>query len=356
MTTDSWHNPAMPSRPPSPAHPWIDGHLDLAYIALRGADVERPPAPGEARCVSMPALRAGRVRVVLATIFVERGPEGRGMPWGYDGDDPDSSRDAALRQVEWYESLERRGGAKIIRTRDDLDSQMRAGSDAPPGLVLLMEGADPISSGADVAFWHARGVRVIGLTWALGSRWAGGNATGGALSDGAEDVIRAIDSLGIVHDASHLSDESFDGLISLTRARTVASHSNARALLVTPASPARPDRHLTDRQMRIIAGRGGIIGLNLYGKFLASGREATLADAVAHVQHVASVAGRATCALGSDFDGGFGPDQVPAGLRGPDQLDALADSLAACGWSAAERESIAWRAWHDLLRDALPRA
>ena len=163
----------MPSRPPSPAHPWIDGHLDLAYIALRGADVDRPPAPGEARCVSMPALRAGRVRVVLATIFVERGPEGRGTPWGYDGDDPDSARDAALRQVEWYESLERRGGASIIRTRDDLDSQMRAGSDAPPGLVLLMEGADPIRSGADVAFWHARGVRAIGLTWALGSRYGG---------------------------------------------------------------------------------------------------------------------------------------------------------------------------------------
>ena len=159
-----------------------------------------------------------------------------------------------------------------------------------------------------------------------------------------------------MHDASHLSDESFDGLLSLTRARVVASHSNSRSLLHTPAHRGRPDRHLTDRQMRIIAGRGGIIGLNLYGKFLASGREATLADAIAHVQHAASVAGRASCALGSDFDGGFGPDQVPAGVRGPDQLDALTVALAACGWSSAERESFAWRGWHDLLRDALPRA
>jgi membrane dipeptidase len=346
----------MHSRPDAPSHPWIDGHVDLAYIALHGADVGQAPSTGEARCVSLPAMRAGRVRLILATIFVERGPDGRGTLWGYDGDAPDTARGPALRQLEWYEQLERTGSARIIRTRDDLDALMRSGNDAPPGVVLLMEGADPIRDADDVAFWHARGVRVIGLTWALGSRWAGGNSTGGVLRDGADDVIRAIDALGIVHDASHLSDESFDGLMSSTRARVIASHSNARALLGAPAPPARPDRHLTDRQMRAIATRDGVIGLNLYGRFLASGREATLADAVAHVQHVASVAGRATCVLGSDFDGGFGPDQVPAGVRGPDQLDALAGALESCGWSPAECESFAWCAGHDLLRDALPRA
>ena len=356
MAADSWHNPAMRCSPTAPTHPWIDGHLDLAYIAMRGGDVDRAPAPGEARCVSLPALRSGRVRLILATLFVERGPEGRGMPWGYDGEAPDSARAAALRQLEWYEELERRGRARIIRTRDDLDALMGAGRESPLGLVLLMEGADPVRSADDVAFWHARGVRVIGLTWALGSRWAGGNATGGALRDGAEGVIRAMDALGIVHDASHLSDESFDGLLAVTRARVIASHSNARALLRAPTPPARPDRHLTDRQMRLIANRGGIIGLNLYGRFLASGRDATLHDAVAHLQRVASVAGRATCVLGSDFDGGFGPDQVPEGVRGPDQLDALTTALASSGWSARERESFAWRGWHDLLRDALPRA
>jgi membrane dipeptidase len=345
----------MQRRATPPSYPWIDGHVDLAYIALGGSDVTRLAAPAEPRCVSLPAMRAGRVRLILATIFVERGPGASGKPWGYDGDAPDSAREPALQQLDWYEQLERRGSARIIRTRDDLDAVMRTGDDSPPGLVLLMEGADPIRDASDVAFWHARGVRAIGLTWALGSRWAGGNSTGGPLRDGAEGIIRAMDALGILHDASHLCDESFDGLLSLTQARVIASHSNARALLRAPAPPARPDRHLTDGQMRTIANRGGVIGLNLYGRFLASGREATLDDAVAHVQHVASVAGRATCALGSDFDGGFGPDQVPAGVRGPDQLDAISGALASCGWSATECESFAWRAWHDLLRDALPR-
>jgi membrane dipeptidase len=346
----------MPLPDAAARHPWIDGHLDLAYIALHGADVMRAAGPSEARCVSLPALRAGRVRIVLATIFVERGTGGQGTPWGYDANDPDSARAPALRQLEWYESLERSGHARIIRTREDLDRTVSGDDGTPLGLVILMEGADPIRDADDVALWHSRGVRAVGLTWALGSRWAGGNATGGPLADGASDVIRAMDALGIVHDASHLSDESLDALIGATRARVVASHSNARALLRIPAPPARPDRHLTDRQMRMIAARGGVIGLNLYGKFLASGREATIDDAVAHVGHVASVVGRACCVLGSDFDGGFGPDQVPEGVRGPDQLDALARALAARGWRSAELESFAWRGWHTLLRDALPRA
>lgn len=344
----------MPPSRTAERHPWIDGHVDLAYIALRGADLMQAAGPGDPRCVSLPALRAGRVRAILATIFVERGTEARGTPWGYDAGDPDSAREPALRQLDWYESLERDGHARIIRTRTDLDEVMSGSTEAPLGLVILMEGADPIRDADDVAHWHSRGVRTVGLTWALGSRWAGGNATGGTLTDGAADVIRAMDALGIVHDASHLSDESLDALLSVTRARVVASHSNARALLHPATPPARPDRHLTDRQMRMIASRGGVIGLNLYGKFLASRREATIDDAVAHVEHVASVVGRTCCVLGSDFDGGFGPDQVPHGLRGPDKLDALTCALAARGWRSAELESFAWRGWHTLLRDALP--
>lgn len=333
---------------------WIDGHLDLAYIAQHGVDLSRPAQPGDVHCVSMPALRSGRVRVCVATIFIEKGPEGAGTPWGYDPDAPGSAAAAAMRQMDWYEAMERSGTLRIVRSREDLDAALEAGPDAPPHAVILMEGADAIESPEDAARWHARGVRIVGLTWALGSRWCGGNSTGGGLAPGAERLIAALDDLGIVHDASHLSDESFDGLMAATSRTVIASHSNARALLRSPAPPARPDRHLTDRQMRLIAGRGGIIGLNLYGRFLASGRPATMADAIAHVSHVASMAGRACCALGSDLDGGFGPDQVPVGLRGPDQYDTLDHALALERWTQDQRESFAWGAWARVLRQALP--
>jgi len=317
---------------------WCDGHLDLAYLALHGHDLRAEVADPAARCISLPALARGRVRTVLGTIFTERGAEGAGTPWGYDADDPQSAFEAGVRQLEWYESMERTGHLRIVRTAADLDAE------APLRVVLLMEGADPIRSAEDVAWWHARGIRVVGLTWALGSRHAGGNAAHGGLTTLGRDTVAALDAHRMLHDASHLADAALDDLLACSPRTIVASHSNCRALT------DERQRHLRDDQIAAIAVRGGVIGLNLYGSFLAHGREATLADALAHVAHVASIAGRGRCCLGSDLDGGFTPMQVPAGVRAPDQFDALDAGLAGAGWTDAERESFAWAAWDRTLR------
>jgi len=317
---------------------WCDGHLDLAYLALHGHDLLAEVADPAARCISLPALARGRVRTVLGTIFTERGAEGAGTPWGYDADDPQSAFEAGVRQLEWYESMERTGHLRIVRTAADLDAE------APLRVVLLMEGADPIRSAEDVAWWHARGIRVVGLTWALGSRHAGGNAAHGGLTTLGRDTVAALDAHRVLHDASHLADAALDDLLACSPRTIVASHSNCRALT------DERQRHLRDDQIAGIAARGGVIGLNLYGSFLAHGREATLADALAHVARVASIAGRGRCCLGSDLDGGFTPMQVPAGVRAPDQFDALDAGLAGAGWTDAERESFAWAAWDRTLR------
>jgi membrane dipeptidase len=61
-------------------------------------------------------------------------------------------------------------------------------------------------------------VRVVGMAWARGSRWAGGNGTKGPLTAGGRDLVQAFDALGILHDVSHLSDEAFDGLCAASGA------------------------------------------------------------------------------------------------------------------------------------------
>jgi membrane dipeptidase len=317
---------------------WCDGHLDLAYLALHGHDLLAEVTDPAERCVSLPALARGRVTTVLGTIFTERGPEGAGTPWGYDADDPRSAFEAGVRQLEWYETMERGSHLRIVRSAADLDAP------APLRVVLLMEGADPIRSPEDVAWWHARGVRVVGLTWALGSRHAGGNAAHGGLTALGRETVAALDAHRILHDASHLADAAFDDLLAVSSSAVVASHSNCRALA------DERQRHLRDDQIAAIAARGGVVGLNLYGSFLAHGREATLDDALAHVGRVASIAGRDRCCLGSDLDGGFTPMQVAAGVRAPDQFDALDAGLARAGWTNAERESFAWAAWDRTLR------
>ncbi len=305
---------------------WVDGHLDLAYIAMRSGDIRAESSDPVTRCVSLPALSRAGVRLAAATIFVERGGGSANDPWGYrDETDWEGANRAAELQMDYYETLEREGLIRIVRTCDDLHETRSQGI---LRVIVLMEGADPIRDARDLARWHARGVRMVGLTWALGSRFAGGNQTRGGLTSAGRELVAALDELHMLHDASHLNDESFDNLVASTSRMIVASHSNARALL------GANERHITDDQAREIARRGGVIGLNLYGRFLATDRPAILDDAVRHVLHLSEVVNsRTVCVLGSDLDGGFSPAALPEGVRAPEQYHAITDALARHGWS-----------------------
>jgi len=321
----------------------IDGHLDLAYLAMQGVDLESASQQPARFGVNLPALATGGVRLALATLFTERSET---SAWGYaDDDDGTAAAHAARLQLRVYQEMENRGLLRIVRTAADLQDWHLEG---PLRIVLLMEGADPIATVADAAWWYAQGVRAVGLTWARGSRWAGGNAADGPLTAGGHDMVQAFDALGILHDASHLSRAAFDGLMQATDRCVVASHSNAAALV------GDVPRHLTDAQLRAIASRGGVAGLNLFGKFLAHDRPATLADAVAHVMHVRSVAGAAAIALGSDFDGGFTPADCPIGAQRPEELPILEAALISAGLSAADLQGFQRQNWLRVLGAALP--
>jgi membrane dipeptidase len=323
--------------------PWIDGHLDLAYLAQQGLDLARPSPEPDRFGVTLPAMREGGVKLALGTLFTEKGSTDA---WGYPADDDGSLASlAAERQLEIYRSLEAAGAIRIVRTRGDLDD---LDPDGPLRVVILMEGGDPIRSPEDARRWFDLGVRVVGLTWGLGSRWAGGNAADGPLTAGGREVVQALDEAGVLHDASHLSRAAFDGLMAATRRMVVASHSNCAA--ITGDNP----RHLTDEQVRAIAQRGGLCGLNLFGKFLAQGRPATLADAVAHVLRVRDLGTSAAIALGSDFDGGFTPLDCPEGSRRPEELGGLDAALAGAGLGEADRAAFRSGNWLRVLRTSLP--
>ncbi len=345
---------------------WVDGHLDLAYRHLHGRSIALPVEDPATCSVSLPALRAAGVRLALGTIFTEMGPAADER-WGYASHaDLEGAHRAGTRQLEAYEELERAGEIRIVRTRADLDAVAapdesdergergeRGERDErrPIGIVLLMEGADPIRTPDEAAWWFERGVRVVGLTWALGSRYAGGNSTGGGLTAPGRALVAEFDRLGVLHDASHLSDAAFAGLCSATRERIVATHSNARALMDPPV-----ERHLRNEQYSVIAARDGVVGLNLFGRFLASGRPSTLADAIRHVSHAAAHVGKHRVALGSDFDGGFGPADCPAGCQRPEELGALTRELMAIGWTREECAGFEHGNWMRVLRQAFDRA
>ncbi|UCD75966.1 MAG: membrane dipeptidase [Phycisphaerales bacterium] len=321
---------------------WIDGHLDLAYLAICGRDLTKPVDDPNIGCISLPAMREAQISLAFGTIFTDPDPS---HPASYAGSEDVAGAEAAGRvQIAVYKHLDEAGEIRLVRGADELDLP-----GAEPKIIILMEGADPIGTPDDLPSWHEAGVRMIGLAWAAGSRYAGGNNSEGGLTVAGRDLVRAMDELGVIHDASHLNDASFDDLMESARGRIVATHSNCRAL--TKDS----QRMLRDDQIKAIADRDGIVGLNLYGPQLVDDRRATIADCVAHVERVCELMGhKRGTALGSDMDGGFGPPQLPQGLEHPSRLIALAEALRDAGWSDGEVEGFCHANWMRFLRGAMP--
>jgi membrane dipeptidase len=166
------------------------------------------------------------------------------------------------------------------------------------------------------------------MSWGHGSRYAGGNARAGGVTPLGRRLVEALDAHGILHDASHLSRAAFDDLLTLSDRCVIASHSNAQSLL------AESERHLTDAQIGAIRDRGGWIGLNLYGRFLAQERRASIDDCVRQTMHIARIAGFDRVGLGSDLDGGFGRESLPEGIAAPRDFERLLQALDAAGFTA----------------------
>ena len=155
----------------------IDAHLDLASMAVEGRTLTRCVPDAAMGCISLPDLRDGAITVCGATIFTAPGGDMNRL--GYSSsDDRQGAFDAGMVQLQIYEELEAAGHVRIIRTTDDMDDLGQR-----IGLVLLMEGGDPIRSPDDVEFWFQRGLRWVGMTWSRGTRYAGGNAAPGPLTD-----------------------------------------------------------------------------------------------------------------------------------------------------------------------------
>ena len=342
---------------------YVDGHLDLASnVTVHKRDLTRrvPALRREEQrdqqelLVSLPELRRGSIGIVFGTLFalpihMERRPGAAPLAdWqkAVCYETPDEAHALAEAQLEVYEEWEDEGHIRILRTRDDLEAHVAAWSegDGTTGLVILMEGADPIRTPGELPWWTDRGVRLIGPAWQR-TRYSGGTKAPGPLTKAGKKLIRAMIEHGVPLDVSHMAEESFWDAMALDPPLVLASHSNARAL--TPG-----DRHLTDEMIREIGRRDGIIGLVLGDEMLVEDLDAapvTLDDVQRHAEYLADLVGWQRVAIGSDFDGGFGVQETPRGInRGADfaKLGRVAPPDA--------REGLLGGNWLRFLRRVLP--
>ena len=128
---------------------------------------------------------------------------------------------------------------------------------------------------------------------------AKGNQTHGGVSEFGAQIIAEMNRLGVMVDLSHAHEKSFYDALELSKTPIVCSHSSARALCDHP-------RNLTDEQMRALAQKGGVAQTTLYHGFLKKDGEATILDAMAHLEHAIDVMGIDHVGLGTDFDGDGG--------------------------------------------------
>lgn len=344
---------------------YIDGHLDLAYNVLAAGreltlTLDALRAQGhEDALVTLPELTAGKVGLVFGTIYVRPAASvpmsARGGPLtGKAYETPAEARALGLAQLELYERWEEQGHIRIVRNRGDLKAYetgqpYRNGAEnAVPGVVLLLEGADPLVTPDDLSEWCGRGLRLLGPAWQR-TRYSGGTKAPGPLTDLGRELMQALREQHVTLDVSHLAEESFWEALELGPENVIASHSNARAFVPT-------DRHLSDEMIRALGDKDGVIGLVIANPFLNAATtdtspktDTTLAQVAQHAEHIAGLIGWDKVAVGTDWDGGFGVADIPAELSRAADFGQLGEAVP-----AAARAGFLGDNWLRLLQRTLP--
>ncbi len=378
----------------------IDGHLDIAMNAmlyerdqaLRLEELWRHErgGTGDGRgtaTVSLPELRQAGAMIVIATLIA------RCKPWvdpmrtigrcDLDYPVPAMTYAAARCQLAYYHQLQEQRQVRIIGNLAQLEAHTQqwlapgivtpmtaapagaADSSLLTGLILLMEGADPIVYPQQLHEWHKAGLRLISLAHFGHSRYAAGTPSpdpaspeqDGPVTELGLQLLKEMDDLKMILDLSHLSDTSFFQATEAYHGPVCATHCNCRA--ITPSV-----RQLTDRQLKLIIDRGGVIGCPMHYGMLhpdfGKGRsvhpdEVSLDHAASHIDHICQLAGSSEhVGIGSDLDGGFGAEATPRELDRYSDLQKLEPVLRSRGFTEEDIVNIFYNNWLRLLRNTLP--
>ena len=317
----------------------VDAHLDIGWNAIgEGRGYLSEPAKGYV--VSQSSLAKAGVGLVFATLYTAPARARRSMRTRFVYENAHEAHIMAVAECNYYRSCD----LQLIGTRRELDAYVRGWRRGQVAAVLLMEGADPIETPAQLGAWVERGVRIIGPAWGR-TRYSGGTHAPGGLTVLGVQLLKAMRRHGVILDISHLADEAVSDAFELWRGPIMSSHSNSRVLV-----PG--DRQITDATAAEIARRGGVLGISFYAHHLRASSPASLDDVVRHAVHLARAAGGPEhVGLGTDLDGGF--DAKYAAIRETKQFADLRPRLRK-HFSGQQVEGIMGENWLRFLRANLP--
>jgi membrane dipeptidase len=296
-----------------------------------------------------------------------------------------------------------RGADAVTATLEQIDAVHTMIGHYPHGLLLVTSGeglqltaqhGGPIASMLGAEGGHSidnslgtlrslyrLGVRYLTLTHNENTDWAD-SATDeprhGGLTEFGREVVAEMNRLGMIVDLSHVSDDTMRDTLAITAAPVIFSHSSARSVCDHPrnvpdavlaqlpdnggvcmitfvpafVSPAVRDWQLVVEADARAAGVDvrDLVAMDVFLQpYLADQPIATLADVVAHCEHVREIAGIDHVGLGGDYDGVEG---FPTGLEDVTGYPRLLDALADRGWSEDDLARLGWRNVTRVLGEA----
>jgi membrane dipeptidase len=219
-------------------YPMSTGAIDLNRDLTQPLEIVRSQAPNQAArsthpdsetMASLPEMRRGGVAAALVKVVgrIQR----TGSPlWGYRSGE--AAYAAAQAHLAYYKILEKRGLTRLLKTSSEFTAHVQAWEQAkdysqlPVGMVIGMEGADPILWPEQIHDWWEQGLRVVSLSHYGVSTYGHGTGTGvlGGLLPAAYPLLHEMEAAGMILDVTHSSDASVREAMEVFHGAVLASH------------------------------------------------------------------------------------------------------------------------------------
>ncbi|HLX91052.1 MAG TPA: membrane dipeptidase [Puia sp.] len=351
----------------------IDAHLDLSMNALewnrdlrlpitdiRGREQGKTDKPDRGQgTVCLPELRKGNIGLVVATQIARYvAPDNKLPGWN----SPEQAWAQTQGQLAWYKLMEQEGEMRQIADLPGLEDHLSTwtgsnhGTKKAIGYILSLEGADSmVDTGFLERAWRY-GLRAIGPAHYGPGRYANGTDSSGEMGPNGLELLKKMEGLGFILDATHLCDEAFWQALDHFSGPVWASHNNCRALV-------NHNRQYSDEQIKALIQRGAVIGAAcdawmivpgwIRGKSTPLASGANLDRLLDHMDHICQLAGNAHhIGIGSDLDGAFGKEQSPADLETIADLQKIPQLLSQRGYKEEDINNVMHGNWLRFLRRA----
>ena len=350
----------------------VDAHLDLSMNAMEwNRDLRKSLSEIRARergltdkpdrgnsTVCFEELRKGNIGVVVATQIARYVAPDNPLPGWHS---PEQAWAQTQAQLAWYRAMEEDGEMVQICSLSDLQKHLTYWESESTerkaiGYILSLEGADSIVTLKHLERAHAYGLRALGPAHYGPGRYAQGTDATGFMGTKGRELLKEMEKLNIILDATHLCDDSFWEAMDHFNGHVWASHNNCRALV-------NHNRQFSDDQLKELIRRGAVIGGVLdawmmvpnWQRRVSKPREmnCNLEVVIDHMDHICQLAGNALhIGIGSDLDGAFGKEQSPYDIDSIADLQRIPDMLSKRGYSREDIINVAHGNWLRFIKNA----